>query len=138
MDNSGDNVHKGQGHKGQIGKIGEDLACLFLKKQGYVVISRNYWKKWGEIDVVAQRGHDLRFVEVKTVSREKLTVEDYEPEDNMHPWKRQRLRRVIETYLLDKEDEISEETDWQVDVISVYVDREGNELKIEWLEDIVL
>lgn len=145
MDNSGDNVHKGQGHKGQIGKIGEDLACLFLKKHGYAVINRNYWKKWGEIDIVAQRGRDLRFVEVKTVSRNYVTREmlaknsdDYEPEDNIHPWKRQRLRRVIETYLLDKEDEISEETDWQVDVISVYIDREGNELKIEWLEDVVL
>ena len=90
---------------------------------------------------------DLRFVEVKTVTRNYVTREmlarnsDYEPEDNMHPWKRARLRRVIETYILEKEErgELDEEkTDWQVDAISVYVDGVGNELKIEWLEDIVL
>lgn len=152
MDNSGDNVHKGQSQKARIGQIGENLAVLFLVKHGYTVISRNYWKKWGEIDIVAQKvaenlpdGEagkvDLRFVEVKTVSRERFTASDYEPEDNMHPWKRQRLRRVIETYILEKEEkgELDEEkTDWQVDAISVYVDGAGNELKIEWLEDIVL
>lgn len=152
VDNFGDNVYKGQRHKSQmadnkarIGQIGESLACMFLMKQGYTVICRNYWKKWGEIDIVAQKvlqdKIDLRFVEVKTVSRETLDSGDnYEPEDNMHPWKRQRLRRVIETYILEKEEkgEINEDTDWQVDAISVYVDKEGNELKIEWLEDIVL
>ena len=145
MDNSGDNVHKGQTQKARIGQIGENLAVLFLVKHGYTVISRNYWKKWGEIDIVAQKVAnnkvDLRFVEVKTVSRERFSSGDYEPEDNMHPWKRQRLRRVIETYILEKEEkgELDEEkTDWQVDAISVYVDQEGNELKIEWLEDIVL
>lgn len=160
VDNSGDNVHKGQRHKSQkmtdkpanspnnkakIGKTGENLAVLFLMKHGFTVISRNYWKKWGEIDIVAQKVAnnkvDLRFVEVKTVSRERFSTSDYEPEDNMHPWKRQRLRRVIETYILEKEEkgELDEEkTDWQVDALSVYVDGAGNELKIEWLEDIVL
>lgn len=145
MDNSGDSVHKGQTQKAKIGQIGENLAVLFLMKHGFTVISRNYWKKWGEIDIVAQKVAnnkvDLRFVEVKTVSRERFSASDYEPEDNMHPWKRQRLRRVIETYILEKEEkgELDEEkTDWQVDAISVYVDREGNELKVDWLEDIVL
>lgn len=135
MDNFGDKVHKGH----NIGQIGENLACSWLNKHGFRIVDRNYWKKWGEIDVVAQKGNDLRFVEVKTVSRDrgKISQHDYEPEDNMHPWKRQRLRRVIETYLLEKNID-DEKIDWQVDAISVYVDREGNELKIDWLEDIVL
>ncbi len=134
-------------NKAKIGKIGEDLACVFLVKHGYTIISRNYWKKWGEIDIVAKNKAGLRFVEVKTVTRSGVTREilgqnkgDYEPEDNMHPWKRQRLRRVIETYLLEQEEkgEIGEDTEWQVDAISVYIDQEGRELKIDWLEDIVL
>lgn len=135
MDNFGDNVHKGH----NIGQIGENLACLWLNKKGFTIIDRNYWKKWGEIDIVAQKGSDLRFVEVKTVSRNSVPreTEDYEPEDNMHSWKRQRLRRVIETYLLEKRID-DEKIDWQVDVLSVYVDREGNELKTDWLEDVVL
>lgn len=141
MDNLGDNVHKGQTFRVKVGQKGEDLACLFLKKHNFTIIGRNYWKKWGEIDIVAQRGNDLRFVEVKTVSRDDVTRgtldHDYEPEDNMHFWKRGRLKRVIETYLLEK-DVDDDELDWQVDVISVYINSKGQETRIDWLEDIVL
>ncbi len=127
-----------------IGQKGEDLSCDFLKRQGYQIVDRNYWRKWGEIDIVAQRGNDLRFVEVKTVVRDKLILaeqahnhgDDYEPEDNLHPWKLKRLRRVIETYLMHKD--IDDEIDWQVDAICIYLDRSGELLKIEVLEDIVL
>ena len=130
-------------HTQKIGQMGEDLACMFLKKRNYQIIDRNYRKPWGEIDIVAQKGNDLRFVEVKTVVRDFITVaretgndDDYEPEDNIHPWKRKRLRRIIETYLLDKK--IDDEIDWQIDALSVYVNREGTLLKIEELEDILL
>jgi putative endonuclease len=121
-----------------VGKRGEDLACEYLINQGFKIVDRNYWKPWGEIDVVAQKGTDLRFVEVKTVTREALPKRglDYEPEDNLHPWKRQRLRRIIETYILQKD--IPDEIDWQVDAISVYVNPRGELLKIEVLEDMII
>ena len=123
-------------HTQKIGQIGEDLGCMFLKKRGFEIVDRNYWKPWGEIDIVAQKGNDLRFVEVKTVVRDFITPDDYEPEDNLHPWKRKRLRRIIETYLLDKD--LDDEIDWQVDALFVYVNKEGNLLKIESLEDLIL
>lgn len=127
----------GRTFKQQVGTRGEDEACSFLKQLGFVIIDRNFWRKWGEIDVVARRGKELRFVEVKTVSREKLDDRaDYEPEDNLHPWKRKRLRRVIETYLL--KNDWCEDLDWQVDVISVYLNRSGEVLKVEHLEDVAI
>ena len=123
-------------YKQKIGQIGEEAACAFLKKHNFTIVERNYWKKWGEIDVVAQRGDDLRFVEVKTVSRATFKKDDYEPEDNLHPWKRKRLRRVIETYLLEKD--LGDDIDWQVDAISVYLNEKGETVHVEHLEDIVL
>ncbi len=124
--------------KQKLGKRGEDAACDFLRRQGFVVVERNYWKPWGEIDIVARRGEELRLVEVKTVSREWVgeAGDDYEPEDNLHPWKRQRLRRVIETYLLAHP--ALEELEWQVDAISVYINQAGKVVKIEVLEDLAL
>jgi putative endonuclease len=123
--------------KQQVGKLGEEVAANFLLQQGYQIVDRNYWQKWGEIDIVAKKGAELRFVEVKTVTRGTLLVGDtYEPEDNLHPWKLRRLARVIETYLAAKK--IPDEVDWQVDAISVYLDHNGQELKIEWLKDILL
>jgi len=126
--------------KQKVGKIGEDFACKYFEKQGYLIKDRNYLKPWGEIDIVAQKGSDLRFVEVKTVTRETIGhqgssfADDYEPEDNIHPWKLKRLGRAIETYLLEKR--ISDDIDWQLDAISVYVNPAGELLNIEVLEDI--
>ena len=42
-------------HRQYVGKLGEDVASLFLMKQQFDVIDRNYLKKWGEIDIVAKR-----------------------------------------------------------------------------------
>ena len=56
-------------HNQNIGKIGEETACKFLMKHGYQIVLRNYWKKWGEIDIVAKKDKTTHFVEVKTVSK---------------------------------------------------------------------
>ena len=52
--------------KKEVGKTGEDLAFRFLKKKGYRILLRNYACKMGEIDIIAQDGDTLTFVEVKT------------------------------------------------------------------------
>lgn len=49
-----------------IGKWGEDQACCFLVRKGFRVIERNYHTTVGEIDIIARKGDDIYFVEVKT------------------------------------------------------------------------
>lgn len=51
-----------------IWKLGENVACEFLKENGYVLIERNFRCRQGEIDIILKdtvKG-DLVFVEVKT------------------------------------------------------------------------
>lgn len=48
------------------GKIGEDLACQYLQKQGYKIIERNFRIRGGEIDIIALDGQTLVYIEVKT------------------------------------------------------------------------
>ncbi len=50
----------------EIGRIGEDIAEYFLSKKGYKIIERNYRKRFGEIDIIANDGGCTVFVEVKT------------------------------------------------------------------------
>lgn len=50
----------------QKGKSGEEKAEAYLRLKGYKIIERNYRVGQGEIDLVAQRGGLLVFVEVKT------------------------------------------------------------------------
>jgi putative endonuclease len=47
------------------GARGEGAAVLFLRLKGYRILARNYLVKGGEIDIIAQKGETLAFVEVK-------------------------------------------------------------------------
>ncbi len=49
-----------------LGEWGEDQAALFLKRHGYCIIERNFYTKYGEIDIIARLGEALCFIEVKT------------------------------------------------------------------------
>jgi len=122
----------------KTGKIGEDQALIYLRGRGFKMVERNYWKPYGEIDIVAQNGGVIHFVEVKTLSGDVThgTFSDFNPEDHMNFDKRQRQKRVIQTYLTEKR--IGSEVDWQVDLVSVYLSKSGELVKIEAFEDIVL
>ena len=130
--------------KRKTGNLGEDLACRFLMKRGFEVIERNYLKKCGEIDIVAKNKAVIHFIEVKSVSCETIPdisgetnkCEGFRPEDNVHPWKLQRLSRTMQIYLAEKN--VSPETIWQFDVITVYIDKKRLISKVILLENVVL
>ncbi len=135
-----------------IGALGESIACAFLEKKGLKIIERNYWRKWGEIDIVAcvtsinrKEGKKLvvHFVEVKSTTQpyvrnsdnviEHGTVDNWRPEEMLHKKKLLRLRRVIQTYVLEHNIE-----DWVFDVVVVYIDVETRNAKCKYIKDIVL
>lgn len=50
----------------KLGQIGEEAAADFLKHRGYHILERNFRNSLGEIDIVAQDGDTVCFIEVKT------------------------------------------------------------------------
>lgn len=72
------------------GKEGEKLAASYLKSQGYRIIERNFKKRYGEIDIIAQEEETLVFIEVKTRWSRRFG----RPEEAVTPWK---LKSVIKT-----------------------------------------
>lgn len=50
----------------ETGRIGERAVCSHLMQQGYTIIVQNYRRRGGEIDIIAENGEHLVFVEVKT------------------------------------------------------------------------
>lgn len=131
----------------KTGEIGEDLACKKLIKLGFKVLERNYTKQGGEIDIVAKKGKDLHFIEVKSVSCEisvkknakNVTYETnstYRPEENLNIYKFSKIARTIEIYLL--ENNVSGETPWQIDLACVYIDLHRKAGKVEILENIII
>ncbi len=123
--------------KQKIGAIGEDCACVYLKKQGFTIKERNYLKKWGEIDIVAAKGKDLYFFEVKSVTQETIGQKDgYRPEENIHYAKVARLKRTVMSYILDKN--VSDETNWTFNVVTVYINMSKRLSKVHVLYDVIL
>jgi putative endonuclease len=125
----------------KTGEIGENIAEKFLVKHNFLILNRNYTKKWGEIDIIAEKANKLYFIEVKSVARETLKnvfyeTSNYRPEDNMHPWKLKRLSRTIQTYLLSEK--ISDKKEWQVDLLIVFLDIKNKKAKIKVVNDIIL
>ena len=141
--------------KRQTGDLGEEVACKYLERKGFRVLERNYLRKWGEIDIVAEKADLLSFIEVKSVrldstsstrrvSRESKGVGEqgvtreplYRPEENVHPAKLKRLHRAIQTYLIDHK--IPESRPWRIDVACVYLDFSTRKAKVELIENVIL
>lgn len=125
--------------KQKIGQLGEDIACKYLKKKGFVVVSRNFRRKWGEIDVIAKKGNTTHFFEVKTTSRENnsdVTRENdaYSPEDNIHPKKIERMLRAVQTYVAGERED--DESEWQCDAIGIVMDVKNKKAIIRMTEHI--
>ena len=78
-----------------FGKNAEDLAVDFLKQQGYRIIERNFRLRWGEIDIIAQDGDTLCFVEVKG----RMTSEQGHPWEAVPFFKQRRLSKLALVYL---------------------------------------
>ena len=114
----------------ETGRIGEDIAARYLERKGFQIVSKNFFKPYGEIDIVSrEKSGKYHFVEVKTVSHE-----TYRPEENMHPQKVRRLMRVVEVYLVSHG--ITDE--WQFDLACVYLDQIKRTAKVKYLENIIL
>ena len=125
--------------KRETGNKGEDIACKFLEGKKYKIIDRNYLKKYGEIDIVAQKEKTTLFIEVKSVTHEmqdKFSHENdrYRPEDNIHPEKFRRLSNVVQSYLSENN---LEESEWKFGVITVILDKKKRIARVKFIEDVV-
>jgi putative endonuclease len=54
-----------------LGESGETLAAIYLKKNGYTIIARNYKCRYGEIDIIAKEKNTWCFIEVKAIAKSK-------------------------------------------------------------------
>ncbi len=123
-----------------IGDYGEKIAANYLKKRGFTVLDINYWRKWGELDIVASKDGMVHFVEVKSVSyetKEKLryavSCGTWRPEEQVHQFKLHQIGKSIETWISDR----SYEGAWQIDVVAVRMVVEEKYATVNYIENIV-
>ena len=126
-------------HKREKGNIGEEIACMFLKKYGYTVVDRNYYKKWGELDIVATKknkcGSELHFFEVKS-STINSGIKSFRPEENVNGFKVKQLRKIIQTYLVDKGYGLSHQFSFHV--LCVFMNEKTRLARVKWIKNVIL
>lgn len=76
-----------------FGLRAETLATLWLRAKLFTILDRNYRVQGGEIDIVAQRGHLIVFVEVK--ARADLETAALA----ITPQKQRRIQRAVHHWL---------------------------------------
>lgn len=85
----------------ELGSLGEELGCRYLRDKGYKILETNYCnvygKRLGEVDIIARKGEELVFVEVKSrIGREGSGLL---PEANITRDKLRKLDRIAQCYL---------------------------------------
>ena len=58
----------------ETGKLGEEKVCTYLEELGYRIVVRNYRIRGGEIDIIAENGEYIAFVEVKSRKPDSLVT----------------------------------------------------------------
>lgn len=115
------------------GNLGEEIAAKFLENKGFFVIERNLRSKFGEIDIVAEKGENIHFIEVKTVSRENNQISrDWKPEDLIHPEKIEKIRKLAQFYLVSRE--ISKSP--QIDGVTVELDQTNKKARCTYFPNV--
>lgn len=79
------------------GKFGEEIAERFLVAEGYHILVRNYSTRHGEIDLIAEEGSVLVFVEVKARESDEFGS----PGDAVGKQKQSSLSRMAVAYVCD-------------------------------------
>ena len=78
-----------------LGKLGEEYTCKYLQDKGYKILERNFRNKLGEIDLIAQEGKVICFIEVKTRKSHKYGA----PFEAVHSTKQHKMVRIALSYL---------------------------------------
>lgn len=98
--------------RSDVGAAGETAAVAYLKQKGYRILETHATAHWAELDIVAEEGGTLVFVEVRSRSGDG----PIRPEDTVIGAKRRHLERSIQLYLGQNH---WEQRPWRLDVIAV-------------------
>ena len=95
-----------------MGLRGEDEAVKYLKNKGYTILKRNFYSRFGEIDIIAEINNTICFIEVKTRKNNRYG----RPAEFVNYSKRKKIIKTAQCYLSCN---FSENTAYRFDIIEV-------------------
>lgn len=113
------------------GRLGERLARLHLEDGGYDILQTNFRTRYGEIDIIAQRGAIVAFVEVKA----RRSRRHGEPFEAVGFRKQNQIRRMAEMWVAAHNGPALSECSFRFDVASILLHEDDRTADIEYIED---
>lgn len=101
------------------GAWGESMAARYYRKRGYSLLDARYRTRFGEIDLVAEKGDLIVFVEVKTRSSSRHA----EPREAVTREKQRRLIYAAQSFI--QQNDLGD-CPMRFDVVEVIPDETGN------------
>lgn len=102
-----------------LGRLGENLACAYVRRNGWLVLDRNWRCRTGELDLVALDGSELVICEVRTRRGTRVGT----PLESVTPRKIRRLRVLAGQWVQHRR---AKPRSLRIDVIGITVDHEGH------------
>ena len=115
------------GERRRLGQFGERLAAAHLEAEGYRIIERNFRCREGEVDIIAEDGRCLAFVEVRTRRGSAMGG----AADSLTLLKGARITAAAEAYYQER---LGLPEERRIDVIAVDLSTEGRVLRLEHIE----
>ena len=110
-----------------IGKKAEDFACEYLLNKGWEILDRNYYSGHSEVDIIADNGTCIVFLEVKMRSSTKFG----HPLEQVTQTKVDHIFKAAENWISEKN---LHESPLRFDVISI-IKEKNKPLVIEHTPD---
>lgn len=110
----------------ETGRLAENLAVQSLAKKGWAILEQNFSNRFGEIDIVAQDGETLVFVEVKA----KKGLDFGTPEEMISPGKLRKIRNMATMYLNGAS------VPCRIDVVAIVLDSDNRMLSLKHYENV--
>lgn len=104
--------------KQYIGKLGESKSIEYLQNNYYQIIEKNFYCRFGEIDIIAldKKENELVFIEVKTRSNLYFGM----PIESINTRKIEHMKKTINYYIISRK---IRKIDIRIDAIEVLINK---------------
>lgn len=113
-----------------LGNQGEEIAKLYLIKNGYCLLAQNYRTSHLEIDLIFSRQNKIIFFEVKT----RIETEESKLEEPLSSWQTKNLQRAMINYCREKYISLDVV---RLDLINILVDKKTHCAHLRHYRDIL-
>ena len=114
----------------RFGDFGERVAASHLEAKGYQILERNWASREGEIDLIASRGPNLIFVEVRSKRGRAMGT----PEESITGRKAAHVRAVALAYMQEHPEA---PPNVRIDAVVIELDAKGRVMRVEQIENAI-